>query len=110
MRKYLWFPIFLSITAFALLLAPVRIYRVVGASNQELSSNERIGAGIADLKAYIQLQAKAHGVNPTLALWIVQHESSFDPTRMGDDGQSRGLWQISRIWHPEVTDACAMDI
>lgn len=36
-------------------------------------------------------------------------ESKLDPNALGDSGQSRGLFQISRIYHPEVTDECAFD-
>jgi hypothetical protein len=106
--KWLILAIFV-ILAFSLHFAPPRVYSITGAAQPQLSSNARIEAGIADLKVYVQSQAIAHGINPTLALWIVQHESSFDPTRKGDDGNSRGLWQISSIYHPEVSDACAFD-
>ena len=109
MRKYYVFAIFLSFAAFAPFLAPARVVAIQGRSQDELSSKARIEAGIAGLKAYVQAQAEAHGINPKLALWIVQHESSFDPTRNGDDGQSRGLWQISSIYHPEVSNQCAFD-
>lgn len=112
-RKWLILSIPLAL-GFSLLFALPRIYAVVAASQPELSSNALIEAAIAspasDLKSYITAQAKAYGVNPTLAVWIVSHESQFDPTSKGDDGQSRGLWQISSIYHPEVTDACAFDI
>lgn len=28
----------------------------------------------------------------------------------GDDGQSRGYWMISDVYHPEVSTACADDL
>jgi soluble lytic murein transglycosylase-like protein len=62
------------------------------------------------VKAYVQTQAMQHGVDPKLALWIVRHESSFDPRAQGDGEASRGLWQISKIYHPEVSDATAFDV
>lgn len=43
----------------------------------------------------------AFGVNPTLSKCIVTHESQWTDAR-GDDGNSLGWWQISRIYHPEV--------
>jgi hypothetical protein len=52
------------ILAFALFFAPPRVYRIVGAPQQELSSNARFEAGIANLSAYVASQAQAHGVNP----------------------------------------------
>jgi hypothetical protein len=66
--------------------------------------------GARQVKAYIQAQAMEHGVNPKLALWIVKHESEFNPHAKGDGEASRGLWQISKIYHPEVSDAAAFDV
>ncbi|HEV7966676.1 MAG TPA: transglycosylase SLT domain-containing protein [Candidatus Acidoferrales bacterium] len=63
-----------------------------------------------EVKAYVQTQALEHGVNPKLALWIVKHESEFNPRARGDGEASRGLWQISRIYHPEVSDAEAFNV
>lgn len=60
---------------------------------------------VREVKAYVRTQAVEQGVDPNLALWIVKHESSFNPRAKGDGDASRGLWQISRIYHPEVTDA-----
>jgi transglycosylase-like protein with SLT domain len=62
------------------------------------------------VKAYVQTEAVEHGVSPELALWIVKHESQFNPHAKGDGEASRGLWQISRIYHPEVTDAVAFNV
>ena len=63
-----------------------------------------------EVKAYVQTEATEYGVNPKLALWIVKHESQFNPRAKGDGEASRGLWQISRIYHPEVTDAMAFNV
>jgi hypothetical protein len=63
-----------------------------------------------EVRAYIQTQATEHGVSPLLALWIVKHESQFNPLAKGDREASRGLWQISRIYHPEVSDRVAFDV
>jgi hypothetical protein len=63
----------------------------------------------AQLQAYIQAQALKHGVSPKLALWIVKHESQFNPRAKGDSDASRGLWQISKIYHPEVSDEVAFN-
>jgi hypothetical protein len=62
------------------------------------------------VKAYVQAEALQHGVDPKLALWIVKHESSFNPHAKGDGEASRGLWQISKIYHPEVTDSAAFNV
>jgi hypothetical protein len=63
-----------------------------------------------EVKAYVQTQAAEYGVNPKLALWIVKHESQFNPHAKGDSEASRGLWQISKIYHPEVSDAVAFNV
>jgi hypothetical protein len=62
------------------------------------------------VKAYVRRQAVRRGVDPQVALWIVKHESSFNPRAKGDGEASRGLWQISRIYHPEVSDAEAFNV
>jgi hypothetical protein len=67
-------------------------------------------ANAQEVKAYVQTQAMEYGVNPKLALWIVKHESQFNPRAKGDGEASRGLWQISRIYHPEVSDAVAFNV
>jgi hypothetical protein len=63
-----------------------------------------------EVKAYVQTEATEYGVNPELALWIVKHESEFNPRAKGDGEASRGLWQISKIYHPEVSDAMAFNV
>jgi hypothetical protein len=63
-----------------------------------------------EVKAYVQTEATEYGVNPKLALWIVKHESEFNPRAKGDGEASRGLWQISRVYHPEVSDAMAFNV
>lgn len=62
------------------------------------------------IQAYVQGAAKTRGVNPQVAEWIVTHESRHHPEAIGDGGESRGLWQINKAWHPEVSDACAYNV
>ena len=64
----------------------------------------------AQVRAYVIAQAKAYAVNPDEADWIVSHESQYCQNMHGDDGQSRGCWMISSVYHPEVSDACAYDL
>lgn len=68
------------------------------------------GELVKAVKAYVGTEALAYGVNPSIALWIVKHESHFNPRAKGDGEASRGLWQISRIYHPEVSDAMAFSV
>lgn len=65
---------------------------------------------VQEVKAYVRNEAVEYGVNPKLALWIVKHESQFNPRAKGDGEASRGLWQISKIYHPEVSDAMAFNV
>lgn len=62
------------------------------------------------IRAYVEGAAKTRGVNPEVAEWIVAHESGHRPGATGDGGESRGLWQINKAWHPEVSDACAYNV
>jgi hypothetical protein len=62
------------------------------------------------IQAYVEGAAKIRGVDPQVAEWIVTHESGHRPGVTGDGGESRGLWQINKAWHPEVSDACAYDV
>jgi hypothetical protein len=99
--------------------APVKVTIVKG-HRTELAGLTRFPGGpvhfpaavptAREVKAYVQSRAAQRGVDPQLALWIVKHESSFNPRARGDGEASRGLWQISRIYHPEVTDAEAFDV
>jgi hypothetical protein len=64
----------------------------------------------SNVQAYVQKASQSAGVNPSIAEWIVAHESRHHPEATGDGGDSRGLWQINKTWHPEVSDACAYDV
>ena len=74
------------------------------------AAGARMGPTIPEVRAYVRAQALEFGVNPLLALWIVKHESQFNPRARGDREASRGLWQISKIYHPEVSDAAAFSV
>jgi hypothetical protein len=77
-----------------------------------LGDTAKLRSGVAAalaLKAFVEAQALQHGVDPNLATWIVRHESQFNPRAKGDGEASRGLWQISKIYHPEVSDAVAFN-
>lgn len=43
-------------------------------------------------------------------LRLANCESKFNQYALGDNGKSRGLWQIHKGYHPEVSDAMAYDI
>jgi hypothetical protein len=96
-------------------LTPPAVYPVIGVAQAEDLPTGQIQPAKATLSTssiqqYVQTEAKAMGVNPIDAQWIVAHESEYLPGRLGDGGASRGLWQIDKDFHPEVSDACAFDV
>jgi Transglycosylase SLT domain len=77
-----------------------------------LGGSAKLRSGVAAalaVKAFVEAQALKRGVDLRLAIWIVKHESQFNPRAKGDGEASRGLWQISKIYHPEVSDAVAFN-
>jgi hypothetical protein len=76
---------------------------------QIIAKNSVLQPNVNEIKAFIAQEAVKQGVNPHIPLWIAEHESSFQVSAIGDDGESRGIFQISRRYHPEVSDACAYD-
>ena len=88
-------------------------YRTAGGPNSHFAAlPEATSPPLRHLsvRAYVQSASQAAGVNPRVADWIVSHESRHHPEATGDGGESRGLWQINKAWHPEVSDACAYDV
>ena len=47
---------------------------------------------------------------PDYLIKLAYCESRFDPFAIGDNGKSRGLFQIHRDYHPEITNQQAFDI
>jgi hypothetical protein len=62
---------------------------------------------VSEVQNYVLEQAEALGVSSTEVAFIVSHESGWGARTMGDDGQSIGVFQISRVWHPEVPISCS---
>lgn len=62
------------------------------------------------VKAYVEMKAKELGVNPVVSDWIVRKESQYGQNMDGDGHHSWGYFQISNIYHPEVSSTCAMDL
>lgn len=92
-------------------------------------SGEALPSGFHDSRAlivkrlpqeYVAAQATKVGLNAELALCIAEHESRFQPDALGDSHltcpmtgepqRSRGLFQISDCWHPEVSDEVAFSV
>lgn len=64
----------------------------------------------AIIREFIRGEAIKHGIDQKLVDWIVKKESNYNPLAVGDDGNSRGLWMISSIYNPQVSDKCAFDV
>lgn len=63
------------------------------------------------VKEYVETEAIKKGVDPKLALSIVQCESGFVPQKSKYPGEeSYGIWQIHLPAHKEFTIESAMDI
>lgn len=62
-----------------------------------------------DFRAYIALKAPTMGLDASLVEKVVSCESSFNPRALGDSNQSRGLAQIHKPSHPDITDEEAYD-
>jgi hypothetical protein len=92
-------------------IAPPARYSVIPPANASTGQIQpAIALSTTTVVEYVRQEAIAYGVNPTDALWIVGHESQFGENMRGDDGQSRGYWMISDVYHPEVSTACADDL
>jgi soluble lytic murein transglycosylase-like protein len=63
----------------------------------------------ADIPTLIENAATKYGVNEGHLTAVLKCESNFAPNARGDHGHSRGLSQISDIYHSEVSDAEADD-
>lgn len=69
---------------------------------------------------YVAAHAAKLGLDVDLAVCIAEHESKFQPDALGDGHltcpltgapqRSRGLFQISDCWHPEVSDEVAFSV
>ncbi len=50
------------------------------------------------------------GMKPWIMALIRNLRFGSNPRAKGDGEASRGLWQISKIYHPEVSDAVAFNV
>ena len=77
----------------------------------------------ANIRAYVLYQASSTGVWVDKIDHMVENESHYDPTAIGDmklicqygknkgkPVRAKGIWQITDCGHPEITDEQAFDI
>ncbi len=77
-------------------------------------------AKVLGLDELVHQAAVKYGVSEETMRYIIKHESSNNPTRVGDlnyfckrtgkIGPSYGLVQINSCWHPEVSYSQAMNM
>ena len=53
------------------------------------------------MESYIIDKCKSLGISPNIIYSMIQRESNFDPTKIGDGGDSFGLMQVQPKWHSE---------
>ena len=72
-----------------------------------ISAKPHGGPTAQEVKAYVRSQAMEFGVNPLLALWIVKHESQFNPRARGDgESEPGGYGRFQRFIAPPRFPAC----
>ena len=52
-----------------------------------------------DLQDYIFKLCDERGIDPTIVIGIIERESKYDASTIGDNGNSLGLMQIQPRWH-----------
>lgn len=71
-----------------------------------------------DPKSYVEAVSKDSGVDISVTLYVLEHESRYCQDKLGDmdifrEGKpvrARGCWQITQFFHPEISDECAFDL
>lgn len=53
------------------------------------------------LQDYIINQCNTKGIDPAIVMAMIDRESDYDPSNMGDGGRAYGLMQIHPRWHSE---------
>jgi hypothetical protein len=54
-----------------------------------------------EFQTYINKVAKSYEIAPEIVFAMIERESAYDTTEVGDNGDSEGLMQIQRQWHEE---------
>lgn len=57
-----------------------------------------------ELQDFIFAECEKHNIAPAIVISIIEQESNYDPSVIGDDGKSTGLMQIQKKWHEERMD------
>lgn len=100
--------IIILISPFIATIIPWGIKHALGS---ELSCNALLGGkDKLAIKFYISCEAGMAGIDDAKAVYIANKESSLNPKAYNSKTHDRGLWQINKKYHSEVSDACAYSI
>lgn len=58
-----------------------------------------------DFQFFIINEAQTHGIDPTVIISMIFHESTYNADAVGDNGNSFGLMQVNPRWHSERMSA-----
>lgn len=62
-----------------------------------------------DLQMHLFIECDGYNIAPAIILAMIERESSFDASAIGDEGESFGLMQIQPRWHKETMDMLGCD-
>jgi len=57
-----------------------------------------------ELQDFIFAECEKHNIAPAIVVSMIEQESKYAPSAIGDDGESTGLMQIQKKWHEERMD------
>ena len=62
-----------------------------------------------DLQVYIATLCEEHHIEPEIVIGIIEKESTFNASAVGDNGNSLGLMQVQPRWHKERMERLGCD-
>lgn len=62
-----------------------------------------------DLQVYIAGLCEDHHIDPKIVIGLIERESTFNASAVGDNGNSLGLMQIQPRWHKERMERLGCD-
>lgn len=87
--------------------------QVIMSSKKVVEVSKDVPIPPKEIKPMLDYWADKFGVDRAIVYKVVNCESQFDPSRLGDyvgkTPMSFGLWQWHLVDHPEVSKKCAMD-
>lgn len=62
-----------------------------------------------DIQLHIARLCEEHHIDPAIVIGVIEHESTFNASAVGDNGNSLGLMQIQPQWHKERMERLGCD-